>query len=156
MTLHLTQQENMKLMLEKDLYWDCCQKFPELMDHFYTFDDSDCHRYASSELTEHWRVIHNRLGEFVDFIVCIGGDGVLLHAAHLFKQSVPPIMAFNLGSLSFLTTFDFENFKEAISGVIYGSPESADTSVCQIPDCYSEGVLVSLRKIGRASCRERV
>ena len=81
----------------------------------------------------------------VDFIVCIGGDGVLLHAAHLFKHSVPPIVAFNLGSLSFLTTFDFKHFKEAISGVIYGSPDSADTSVCRIPHCYSDGVLVSLR-----------
>jgi len=127
--LHLTKEENMKLMLEQDLYEKCCQKFPDVAHHFYTYDDSDC----------------DRLGEFVDFIVCIGGDGVLLHAAHLFKQSVPPIVAFNLGSLSFLTTFDFDNFKEAISGVIYGSSDGADTSVCQIPDCYSEGVLVTLR-----------
>ena len=86
-----------------------------------------------------------RLVKVVDFIVCIGGDGVLLHAAHLFKRSVPPIVAFNLGSLSFLTTFDFKDFKKAISGVIYGSPDSADTSVCKIPNCYSDGILVTLR-----------
>lgn len=68
-----------------------------------------------------------------------------MHAAHLFKQSIPPIVTFNLGSLSFLTTFDFKNFKDAISSVIYGTPDNADTTVCRIPDCYSEGVLVTLR-----------
>lgn len=89
--------------------------------------------------------VDSSLGEWVDFIVCIGGDGVLLHAAHLFKTSVPPIVAFNLGSLSFLTTCDFKHFKKAIASVIYGSPDCADTSVCRIPNCYSEGVLVTLR-----------
>jgi len=70
---------------------------------------------------------------------------VLLHASHLFKQSVPPIVTFNLGSLSFLTTFEFRDFKKALEDVIYGIPDSADTSICKIPECYSEGVLVTLR-----------
>jgi NAD+ kinase len=44
-----------------------------------------------------------RLGDFVDFVVCLGGDGVLLHAAQLFGEHVPPIIAFHLGSLGFLS-----------------------------------------------------
>ena len=44
-----------------------------------------------------------RLGHFVDFVVCLGGDGVLLHTAQLFGEHVPPIIAFHLGSLGFLS-----------------------------------------------------
>ena len=44
-----------------------------------------------------------RLGEFIDFVVCLGGDGVLLHTAQLFRSNVPPIVAFHLGSLGFLS-----------------------------------------------------
>lgn len=44
-----------------------------------------------------------RLGDFIDFVVCLGGDGVLLHTAQLFGENVPPIIAFHLGSLGFLS-----------------------------------------------------
>ena len=40
----------------------------------------------------------------VDFVVCLGGDGLLLHAAGLFGPALPPIISFKLGSLGFLTT----------------------------------------------------
>lgn len=43
------------------------------------------------------------LHERVDFVVCLGGDGVILHASNLFTKAVPPIVSFNLGSLGFLT-----------------------------------------------------
>ena len=42
------------------------------------------------------------LTDKIDFIVCLGGDGTLLYASSLFQQSVPPVMAFHLGSLGFL------------------------------------------------------
>merc|ERR1712131_358272 len=48
------------------------------------------------------------LTDKIDFVVCLGGDGTLLYASSLFQQSVPPIMAFHLGSLGFLTPFKFE------------------------------------------------
>lgn len=44
------------------------------------------------------------LHERVDFVTCLGGDGVILHASNLFRTSVPPIVSFNLGSLGFLTS----------------------------------------------------
>ncbi|KAF4520378.1 hypothetical protein B566_EDAN012883 [Ephemera danica] len=52
------------------------------------------------------------LSDKIDFIICLGGDGTLLYASLLFQQSVPPVMAFHLGSLGFLTPFEFENFQE--------------------------------------------
>jgi NAD+ kinase len=39
--------------------------------------------------------------------VCLGGDGVILHASHLFRSSIPPVVAFNLGSLGFMTNSTF-------------------------------------------------
>lgn len=56
----------------------------------------------------------------IDFIICLGGDGTLLHASLLFQQSVPPVMAFHLGSLGFLTPFEFDNFQEQVTNVLEG------------------------------------
>ncbi|XP_076680523.1 NAD kinase isoform X5 [Andrena cerasifolii] len=60
------------------------------------------------------------LQDRIDFIVCLGGDGTLLYASLLFQQSVPPVMAFHLGSLGFLTPFEFDNFQEQVTNVLEG------------------------------------
>jgi len=60
------------------------------------------------------------LTDKIDFIVCLGGDGTLLYASSLFQQSVPPVMAFHLGSLGFLTPFQFDNFQEQLTNVLEG------------------------------------
>jgi NAD+ kinase len=44
----------------------------------------------------------------------------LLYASLLFQQSVPPVMAFHLGSLGFLTPFQFHNFQEQVTNVLEG------------------------------------
>ncbi|XP_023937212.1 NAD kinase isoform X1 [Bicyclus anynana] len=60
------------------------------------------------------------LTDKIDFIICLGGDGTLLHASSLFQQSVPPVMAFHLGSLGFLTPFEFNNFQDQVMNVLEG------------------------------------
>ncbi|XP_070207015.1 NAD kinase-like isoform X2 [Littorina saxatilis] len=60
------------------------------------------------------------LEDKVDFIVCLGGDGTLLYASSLFQQSVPPVIAFNMGSLGFLTPFPFDSFKDRINHILKG------------------------------------
>ncbi|XP_042902034.1 NAD kinase isoform X4 [Parasteatoda tepidariorum] len=60
------------------------------------------------------------LTDKIDFIICLGGDGTLLYASSLFQQSVPPVMAFHLGSLGFLTPFEFDNFEEQVTNVLEG------------------------------------
>merc|ERR1712165_59377 len=60
------------------------------------------------------------LTDKIDFIVCLGGDGTLLYASSLFQESVPPIMAFHLGSLGFLTPFEIDNFEQQITHVLEG------------------------------------
>ncbi|KAK2703534.1 NAD kinase-like [Artemia franciscana] len=60
------------------------------------------------------------LTDKIDFIACLGGDGTLLYASSLFQQSVPPVMAFHLGSLGFLTPFEFDNFQDQVTNVLEG------------------------------------
>ncbi|XP_043972899.1 NAD kinase isoform X1 [Gambusia affinis] len=57
----------------------------------------------------------------VDFIICLGGDGTLLYASSLFQESVPPVMAFHLGSLGFLTPFKFDTYQCQVTQIIEGN-----------------------------------
>lgn len=51
----------------------------------------------------------------VDIAVTLGGDGTILHAASLFSlmTSVPPILAFSMGTLGFLGEWKFDEYKRA-------------------------------------------
>jgi NAD+ kinase len=51
----------------------------------------------------------------VDFIITLGGDGTVLYASWLFQQEVPPVVSFALGSLGFLTKFDFGDFQNVLT-----------------------------------------
>lgn len=55
---------------------------------------------------------------YPDIVICLGGDGTVLHANTLFQSSMPPVMAFNLGSLGFLTPFRVRKYKQSIAGVL--------------------------------------
>ncbi|KAI0201259.1 ATP-NAD kinase-like domain-containing protein [Astrocystis sublimbata] len=62
-----------------------------------------------------------------DFIITLGGDGTVLYASWLFQRIVPPVLSFALGSLGFLTKFDFSDYQESLT------------------TAFTEGVTVSLR-----------
>ncbi|KAK2875656.1 hypothetical protein FQN49_001535 [Arthroderma sp. PD_2] len=63
----------------------------------------------------------------VDFVITLGGDGTVLYASWLFQRVVPPVLSFSLGSLGFLTKFDFDDYKKTLHRA------------------FTEGVTVSLR-----------
>jgi len=50
-----------------------------------------------------------------DFVITLGGDGTVLYASWLFQRIVPPVLSFALGSLGFLTKFDFEHYQETLN-----------------------------------------
>lgn len=54
----------------------------------------------------------------IDLVITLGGDGTVLFTSSLFQRSVPPVMPFSLGSLGFLTTFQFEDFRETLKIVL--------------------------------------
>ncbi|KAL4607354.1 hypothetical protein ACB092_09G167400 [Castanea dentata] len=59
-------------------------------------------------LCKFWSDLHER----VDIVACLGGDGVILHASNLFRDVVPPVVSFNVGSLGFLTSHTFDDYKQ--------------------------------------------
>jgi len=62
-----------------------------------------------------------------EIILALGGDGTVLYASWLFQRIVPPVMSFALGSLGFLTKFDYEQYPRILT------------------KAFSDGVTVSLR-----------
>ncbi len=62
-----------------------------------------------------------------DLIICLGGDGTTLYSSWLFQRIVPPVVPFALGSLGFLTKFDYSEYRDTLSRIL------------------NEGVTVSLR-----------
>nr|XP_006637858.1 PREDICTED: NAD kinase-like [Lepisosteus oculatus]XP_015216669.1 PREDICTED: NAD kinase-like [Lepisosteus oculatus]XP_015216670.1 PREDICTED: NAD kinase-like [Lepisosteus oculatus]XP_015216671.1 PREDICTED: NAD kinase-like [Lepisosteus oculatus] len=64
---------------------------------------------------------YDDISDCIDLIICLGGDGTLLYASSLFQGSVPPVMAFHLGSLGFLTPFKFESYKTEVTKVFEGN-----------------------------------
>lgn len=70
----------------------------------------------------------------IDFIICLGGDGTILYTVQLFEEAVPPLLAFSMGTVGFLTSFgvimiwqilttflDIKKYKESIDKVISGN-----------------------------------
>lgn len=103
----LVQEKHMVVWVEAAVLDDPLlqedKKFQYIKDKLVTFKD------GRDDLTDR-----------IDFIVCLGGDGTLLYASLLFQQSVPPVMAFHLGSLGFLTPFQFDNFQDQVTNVLEG------------------------------------
>ncbi|CCH45018.1 putative inorganic polyphosphate/ATP-NAD kinase [Wickerhamomyces ciferrii] len=56
--------------------------------------------------------------EIFDLILTFGGDGTVLYASWIFQTIIPPILAFSLGSLGFLTDFNVEDHEDILSDII--------------------------------------
>ncbi|CCE80404.1 Piso0_003520 [Millerozyma farinosa CBS 7064] len=64
------------------------------------------------------RKLSMRNPEAFDLVVTLGGDGTVLYVSNLFQRVVPPVISFALGSLGFLTNFEFDNFREKMTQVL--------------------------------------
>ncbi|KAG8434390.1 hypothetical protein GDO86_012675 [Hymenochirus boettgeri] len=104
----LTEEKNMIVYVEKKVLEDPAisndESFGPVKKKFCTFRED-----------------YDDISNQIDFIICLGGDGTLLYASSLFQASVPPVMAFHLGSLGFLTPFNFDNFQTQVTQVIEGN-----------------------------------
>ena len=69
-------------------------------------------RYWSAELC-------TKSPHLFDFVVTLGGDGTVLFASWLFQRVVPPVIPFALGSLGFLTNFDFAKYASVVDSAIH-------------------------------------
>ena len=60
--------------------------------------------------------------EDIDLVIVLGGDGTILHLSSLFQVGfMPPVLAYNLGSMGFLTSFNYKEFKQDIDKMITGN-----------------------------------
>lgn len=53
----------------------------------------------------------------LDLVVTLGGDGTVLFVSWLFQQIVPPVVSFGLGSLGFLTEYEWDRREETIDAI---------------------------------------
>lgn len=56
--------------------------------------------------------------EKFDLVLTLGGDGTVLFTSWLFQRIVPPVLSFSLGSLGFLTTFEYNRFRDHLNRVM--------------------------------------
>lgn len=56
--------------------------------------------------------------EKFDLVLTLGGDGTVLFTSWLFQRIVPPTLSFSLGSLGFLTTFEYDRFRDHLNRVM--------------------------------------
>lgn len=56
--------------------------------------------------------------ETFDLVITLGGDGTVLFTSWLFQRIVPPVLSFSLGSLGFLTNFEFTKYKEHLNHIM--------------------------------------
>ncbi|KAF8813644.1 ATP-NAD kinase [Phlegmacium glaucopus] len=68
-------------------------------------------RYWTSSMCSH-------SSHLFDFVVTLGGDGTVLFTSWLFQRIVPPVLPFALGSLGFLTNFDFADHQVVMDSAI--------------------------------------
>ncbi|KAH9818392.1 ATP-NAD kinase-like domain-containing protein, partial [Melampsora americana] len=74
----------------------------------HPFQDGGQLRYWTAEMC-------NKSPELFDFVITLGGDGTVLFASWLFQKVVPPIVPFALGSLGFLTNFDYSHYPTVLT-----------------------------------------
>lgn len=60
----------------------------------------------------------SRSPHLFDFVITLGGDGTVLFTSWLFQRIVPPVLPFALGSLGFLTNFDFADHQAVVDSAI--------------------------------------
>ncbi|MFB0910574.1 MAG: NAD(+)/NADH kinase, partial [Flavobacterium sp.] len=61
---------------------------------------------------------HTELDQSFDMLISIGGDGTILRAATLIRDSGIPLLGINAGRLGFLATVQKENIDEFLQVVI--------------------------------------
>ncbi len=57
---------------------------------------------------------NNKIAEYCDVVISIGGDGTLLQTAYDTRFSSTPLLGLNYGKLGFLAEFDINNMEELI------------------------------------------
>lgn len=92
-------------------YWtsEMCSSQPHLFDMVVTVSN----QFGRSDRSKLMNETDNdlRCGQ-------LGGDGTVLFTSWLFQRIVPPVLPFALGSLGFLTNFDFADYAKTLDKAV--------------------------------------
>lgn len=81
-----------------------------------------------------------------DLILTLGGDGTVLFVSQLFQKIVPPVLAFSLGSLGFLTNFKYKNYIKILTKILklkYVKTNLRLRLTCDVVDARTKQVLMT-------------
>ncbi|KAI0958311.1 hypothetical protein AcV7_004165 [Taiwanofungus camphoratus] len=82
--------------------------------------DETGHTVGEGQLRYWTAEMCSRSPHLFDFVITLGGDGTVLFTSWLFQRIVPPVLPFALGSLGFLTNFDFADHRAVVDSAIDG------------------------------------
>ncbi|TPX66365.1 NAD+ kinase [Spizellomyces sp. 'palustris'] len=116
----------MTVLVESKLEEDDAFQYTELMEHLRSASPKPSSQDSvenPSEKLQFWtpQFCSSKSASCVDFVITLGGDGTVLYAAWMFQKKCPPILPFRLGSLGFLTTFDFTGFRNCVENLAVGT-----------------------------------
>ncbi|EDO14779.1 hypothetical protein Kpol_370p7 [Vanderwaltozyma polyspora DSM 70294] len=96
---------------EITLYIEDTLEDSEQLDVKALYKDSKCKSQKIQFWNQKWIEENPHV---IDLVLTLGGDGTVLFVSSIFQNRVPPVLSFSLGSLGFLTTFTFADFKKDI------------------------------------------
>ncbi|KAF9579242.1 NAD(+) kinase, partial [Lunasporangiospora selenospora] len=103
--------QDITIYVDKKLQDQSSFRYQEVVDSDPSFADRlrfwtlNCHKDSCQE---------------IHLAVTLGGDGTVLYTAWMFQKRVPPMVAFHLGSLGFLTNFDFDSYRPTMTNILKG------------------------------------
>ena len=107
----------------------------------YAFYGKYAEQIKDQKIIESGVDIVNTYGELCaykpDLVMTMGGDGTILSAIDLVRDSDVPIMGVNLGRLGFLSSIEKSKIKEVVEAVVageyYTEPRSMLELTCNLP-----------------------
>lgn len=67
-----------------------------------------------------------------DLLICVGGDGTVLHSARRAALFKVPVLGLNSGTLGFLTSVEGEHFKEHLEKILSGHYTKAERTLLNV------------------------
>jgi len=76
--------------------------------------------------------LRDQIGDHVEIILLIGGDGTFLSVAKTAVENQVPVAGFNLGNLGFLTELRKENLERELYEIFFGHPRIKQRKILNI------------------------
>ncbi len=90
-------------------------------------------------------VENGRIGEDVDLLVVLGGDGTMIATVRIVGDREIPVLGINYGSLGYLTEFRIEEMFAALEEILAGNYELDRRVTLRVEHLRGDGVLSSNR-----------